>query len=690
MLELLSPAASPEAVIAAVQSGADSIYIRFGGGGSAGFSEDDFMKAVRYCRVRACRVYAELDTALWDGELEAAERLAKSAAEVGVSAMVLQDIGLASVLHEVTPELPLHAGERLGFHNLAGVEAAAQLGFSRVRLPAETSLREISFLAASATIELEVAVQRELCFSRAGCCHMGALTERRSAIRGDCSRLCREKYSLGGRMDDERPICLSDACLLEHLRELTAAGVTCVRIGDCAAKPELTALVTGIYSRCIREDRLPSPGETEQLDYAFEHRGFTDGYLTGKRDDMFGAAPEPSGDSKKVLAEARRGYEDSEARRVPVEFYALIKAGAETQFAVRDTDGNNVVLSGERPIPSAVSLTQRDIESVLYKTGGTPYSCFGVRVIADAGLTLAEGETERLRRELLRELTEKRAKPTKTRFGTAQPLPRDKGFYGGQTAIFQVMSAEQLIPELAELKPDYVYLPLEVAVSDFDRLEPFITAGVTPVAVLPAIITDAEAGAVFDLLTRARALGISQALVENLGHVALVRRADMSVRGGAELPFWNSRAMQSAQSADFLSVTAPFELRMEQIKELCKPVNTEMIVYGRLPVMLTDHCVIKRSAERCSCSTPGRLSDNKGAVYPVMRDFGCRNIVLSANKVFLADKREDFSSSGLWGMRLSFTTESARECVEVAKSFMGLSDYRPNGLTRGLYYRGVE
>jgi putative protease len=250
MLELLSPALSPEAVIAAVQSGADAIYICFGGSAKSGFTEEDFFKAVRYCRIRACKVYAEIDTLLGDDELQAAANLARRSSEAGVSAMVLQDLGLASVLRSVVPDMELHAGERLGFYSLAGVEAAAQMGFSRVRLPLEMSLQEIEFIAAHASARVEVAVQSTTCFSRAGICSFSAFLDRKSANRGNCSGLCREHYSMGGRMDDDLPLCLKDVCLINRLKELDAAGVACVRIGECAGKPELTALLTGIYSRC--------------------------------------------------------------------------------------------------------------------------------------------------------------------------------------------------------------------------------------------------------------------------------------------------------------------------------------------------------------------------------------------------------------------------------------------------------
>jgi putative protease len=191
-------------------------------------------------------------------------------------------------------------------------------------------------------------------------------------------------------------------------------------------------------------------------------------------------------------------------------------------------------------------------------------------------------------------------------------------------------------------------------------------------------------------LEKARSAGVTQALIGSLGHVALARMAGMDARGDYSLNVFNSYSMEIAARAGLLSATASFELTMEQIKLLSKPLDTEIIVYGRLPAMLTERCLIKASAGRCACGTPSRMSDDFGGVYPVLCEAVCRNALYGPMKVFLADRLDEVLLAGVSGMRLLFTNEGARECVEVAKSFLGKSEYRPNGLTRGLYYRGVD
>ena len=254
----------------------------------------------------------------------------------------------------------------------------------------------------------------------------------------------------------------------------------------------------------------------------------------------------------------------------------------------------------------------------------------------------------------------------------------------------QVHQAEQLTQELAELRPAYVYVPIEILDTDFPRLAPFLEQGAQVAAVLPRVITDDQAEDMHAMLGRAAENGVQEAVVGNMGHIFFARRAGMRVRGDFGLNVFNSFTEEVLQQAGLVSATASFELRVAQIRDLAKSIDTEMIVYGRLPCMITEQCIIRNSAGRCNCKVPNHLADRRGALFPVLPAFGHRNQIFNAHKLYLADKHEDYETAGLWGVRLMFTTETPHECVAVTQSYLGLTDYRPNGLTRGLYYRGVE
>ena len=694
MMELLSPAGSPEAVIAAVQNGADAVYMGLGNfnarRGAKNFTPEEFERAVRYCRVRGCKVYVTLNTLVGDREIEPALQSAKFISQTGADAILVQDLGLASAIRQYLPDMPLHASTQMSIHNLQGVLAAAEMGITRAVLARELNLEQIRYIAKNSPIEVEVFVHGALCFCHSGQCYMSALIGQRSGNRGMCAQPCRLQYSLGGRMDDH-PLSLKDNCLVDRLSELEAAGVACVKIEGRMKRPEYTAIVTRIYSNALKEQRQPSAEEMEELEKAFSRQGFTQGYLQGDQEDMFGVRGEPDKDSERLFTLARRGYSEGERRRVPVHFYTVAEKGQPIRAIAFDDDGNRAVATGRVPEKArGQGLTSAYLTEQMFKTGGTPYTCVENRARTDPGLYLPAAAVNELRRELVTQLNEQRAVPPQRRVGAMPSKPKGRPQGAAPAMIFQVLSAEQLTPELAALAPQFIYVPLQVMAENFALLQPFVEHGSVPVAVLPRVITDSEVDEVRRLLGRVFDYGVGEALVGNLGHAVLARDLGMRVRGDFGLNVFNSLSLDLLQKAGFASATASFELRIAQIRDLSKTLDTEMIVYGRLPLMVSDQCVIRHSSGRCACSVPAQMADRMGAVFPVVREFGCRNVIYNAHKLFLADKAEDLYGAGLWGMRMLFSTESPRECLEVAKVYLGQSDYQPNVLTRGLYYRGVE
>ena len=694
MLELLSPAGSPEAVIAAVQNGADAVYLGLSDfnarRGAQNFSEEEFLKAVRYCRIRGCKIYVTLNTLVNDREFAQAVETARTVSAAGADAVLVQDLGLAAAIRQALPDLPIHASTQMSIHNLAGVEAAAQMGITRAVLARELSLEQIRFIAQNASIETEVFVHGALCFCHSGQCYMSALIGRRSGNRGMCAQPCRLQYSLGGRMDDY-PLSLKDSCLVDRLKELEEAGVACVKIEGRMKRPEYTGIVTGIYSKAIKERRQPTPDEMQSLEAAFSRGGFTQGYFNGEKTEMLGVRSEPDKESEKLFSAARKKYGSGELRRVPVHFYTVAAKGENLQAIAFDNDGNRAVATG--PVPERAKnngITKDYLIEQMYKTGGTPYLCVEDMAQTDPGLYVSVADINELRRKLLTDLSEKRAAHPARRSLEGPPLPEDIPVSGKPVTIFQIRTAEQLAPELAELKPDYLYVPALELLSNFEAAEAFFENGTVPVAVLPRVITDDQAAEVSETLTALSGMGVEEALVGNFGHVYLANKAGMRLRGDFGLNAFNSYSLGVLKEAGFVSATASFELRLAQIKDLRKQLDTELIAYGRLPLMVSDQCIMRESAGRCTCQVPGQLTDRMGSVFPITKEFGCRNVIYNAHKLYLADKTEDILAAGIWGVRLMFTTESPLECAEVAKGYLGLSDYTPNVLTRGLYYRGVD
>lgn len=694
MIELLSPAGSPEGVIAAVQNGADAVYMGMGAfnarRGAKNFTDEEFVKAVRYCHVRGCKVYVTLNTLVNDREMRDAVAAAKLASDAGADALIVQDLGMSYAIRCALPDIPLHASTQMSLHNLAGVEAAAEMGITRAVLARELSFEQIRFITKNASIETEVFVHGALCFCHSGQCYMSALIGRRSGNRGLCAQPCRLQYSLGGRMDDH-PLSLKDNCLVDQIRRLEEVGVASLKIEGRMKRPEYTGIVTGVYAKAIREQRNPDKEEMELLEKTFSRQGFTQGYFIGDKLDMFGVRSEPDKDADKIFATARKQYAEGEMRRVPVHFYTVLEKGEHIKAIAFDDDGHKAIATG--PVPERAKrqgLTEQYLIEQMFKTGGTPYNCIENKAKAEPGLYLPASEINELRRKLIAQLSAEREKAPERRTLRIPAPPVNVPAISDPARIYQVRTAEQLTPELAELKPDYIYFPAMDLAENFDPLRPFIDNGARPVAVMPRVITDDQSREVYAALEKLFDYGVNEALTGNLGHVFIARQAGMKVRGDFGLNAFNSYTLRVLQDAGFISATASFELRLAQIKAMAKPIDTELIIYGRLPLMVSDQCIIRQSAGRCNCQTPGQLSDRMGSVFPVVKEFGCRNVIYNAHKLYLADKRDDLYALGLWGLRMLFTTESPRECVEVAKGYLGLTDYKPNVLTRGLYYRGVD
>lgn len=699
MLQLLSPAGSTEAVIAAVQSGADIIYMGYGvsgdGRGEMGFSPEQLRQAIRYCRARGCRTVLALGDLCTDEGLDRALGRAKFAAENGVDAVMVQDLGLVRLLRSALPELPVWGDVRMGVDSLDGALAAAGFGLEYVVLSPELSLEQIRSIT-QAPIKTVVYVHGQLCFSHAGQCYMSALADRQaSASCGRCADLCRRRFSLGGRMDDY-PLSMKDICLLDHLQALEEAGVDCAAIEGHSRSPEFVSFATGIYARAIQEKVMPTQEEREWLSDYFATNGLTDGYFTAQEntDDMFGVIRRPDRDARRMYQVVRKDYMNKERRRIPLKFFAVIQPGQPARFAAEDDRGNRATYEGFVPIDlGREGISEARVKELFYRTGGTPYTCAEVNCHIAERMDYADEAVEDARRALINEIAQKSREPGEPVFGTLPPAPENKQPEGPMKLIFQISRAEQLSEALACCEPDYLYVPAELIAAGEENLRFFRERGCRIVAVMPRVANEDEFPEIQQLMLAVKAQGVEEILAGSLRYLRRARMLGLCVRGDSGLNAANSSSLEQLRAAGLASATVSIELSAAQIRAMAKPLDTEMIVYGRLPVMISEQCIMRRSSGRCRCEGGALLQDEHGAQYYVMKEYGCRNVIFDSSKVYLADKQSQYADAGLWGARLLFTGESARECVEVARQykFTGLSrrDWRPNNTSRGLYAKGA-
>ena len=696
MLEILSPAGSPEGVIAAVQNGADAVYLGFGGlnadSAARNFTSDEFGRALEYCRIRGVKTYLAFNTIAYDDELLFIAKQAIESCRLGIDGIIVQDLGALLAVRRAVPDVPVHAGMNLGVHNLEGVKMAAAMGFKRVLIARELSRKKIAYICRHSPIEIEVFAHGMQCISYAGQCYLSSFTSNKSDNRGMCSEPCRLNYNAIGHAT-QYPLSLKDNCLIQYMDDLAGLGVASINLDGLIKRPEYAAMVTGCYSKVVHNRRFPSQDDLRALQMLFARQGFTDGYYTEKHDsDMLGMRDGDDREDAVIFSTTRKNYLNGEFQRVPVNFAGTVSKDKRVKLEAADDKKNSAVIYGPVPEPAFHrELTITTLQTQLHKTSGTPFLCTGVKGTVEPGLALPLAVWDGMRRKLLADILEQRRTIPKRSIAEFAPSEHVQGYEEPPHIAVYINKAEQISQEMVELNPLIVYVPVTEIYEETPAVQALLeNKKTTVVAVLPRVIHDSERKKVSDMLYRALALGISEALVGNIGHIQFARSHGMVVRGDFGLNINNSEALKAVSNLGLKSATLSFEISLTQIREMSKPIDTELIVYGRLPLMITQTCIVKNSAGACTCDSFSGLVDESGSVFPVLPEFGCRNTLHSPKKLFMADRPRAVAALGLWAQRLLFTTENALECVTVIKRYMGLNDYTPSGYMRGVYYSGVE
>jgi len=283
MTEILAPAGSPESLKAAINAGADAVYLglqSFSARANAkNFTEQELSEAANLCRLSNVKLYLTLNTLIFDDEVPKIRKTVQIAKTAGVDAVIVQDL---AVLEEVKEAgLTAHASTQMSIMSLSGAKAAKKLGFSRVVLAREMTLAEIAEITQSADIETEVFIHGALCVSVSGQCLMSAFLGGRSANRGQCAQPCRLNFTAG---KSGYALSLKDLSIIEHIKKLQEIGVTSVKIEGRMKSPEY---VTAAVSACASA-RAGKPYDVKELEAIFSRGGFTDGYLTGETRSMRG------------------------------------------------------------------------------------------------------------------------------------------------------------------------------------------------------------------------------------------------------------------------------------------------------------------------------------------------------------------------------------------------------------------
>lgn len=662
--EILAPAGSMESLIAGVRSGANAVYLGgklFNARRNAGnFDNEELKEAVLYCHNRNVKVYLAINILISDAEMEEAYHAVKQALQAGVDAFIIQDTGLAKMIREHFPDARLHASTQMSILSPAGVRFAKSLGFDRIVLPREMNLNEISEIKKSTDLELELFVHGALCMSVSGQCYLSSMLGSRSGNRGLCAQPCRLPFT--SKSDpNEYALSLKDLSIIEHLDKLD--GITSLKIEGRMKRPEYVSAAVTAVKKAV--EGIYTATDSHNLRSVFSRSGFTDGYLTGHTGrDMFGTRQkEDVVSANEVLKTIEKNYA-RENPLVKMDMRFVCKKGEPCSLTAAAL-GKAVTVKGE--IPEAAlnkPITEESLVNRLSKLGGTPFYADKMEIDLDGGLILPVSKINELRRRAVEEIE----KPPKI---TVRAKPFEKKNSIEKNSIPYFTASFKHAGQIPDRHPfRHVFIPLDSSLEDFTDN----CAGV----VLPRGLFGIE-NEMIERLNTLKKAGVTKALCGNYGSYQLARELGFEVFGDFGLNIYNSESANQINNP-ILS----FELTLKQANRIAAQ-NTGVIVYGRIPLMLTRNCPVQSGAGHCANKGDCRLTDRKGYEFPVIcSDYPCVEL-LNSVPVCLSDVMDEVKTDFA---HFYFSTESKKEVEKIIRMYENgeKPDFK---FTRGLYRRGT-
>lgn len=671
--EILAPAGSYESLVAAVRSGADAVYLGIkklnARRNAENFDTQQLKSAVEYCHKHKVKVHLALNTLVSDGELEEAQEAVRIACEVGVDAVIVQDLGLAELIHRVAPDMPMHASTQMSVQTAAGLKKLKKLGFTRAVLPRELSREEIGKLCEQSPIELECFVHGALCMCVSGQCLFSAVLGSRSGNRGACAQPCRLPF--GAPDGTGHDLSLKDLSLIDYIREMAEMGVCSFKIEGRMKRPEYVAAAVKACRNSV--DGIADDELKDDLRSVFSRSGFTDGYYQQKLGyDMFGIRSKDDVTAASgVLKKLERLYE-KEAADTRIDFAFTAVRGEPISLAAR-ADSKNAYAEGAEPQEALnKATTAESVENQLRKVGGTRFVCGDIDIELEDGLFVPVSEINKLRRETIEALDE--AADADKSF-KAEFIKKEPHIPGKKRMICRFANVEA-VPE----NWDYIE-QLIVPLGDEQRVKKSVRVSVE----VPRGIFFGDER-ILEKLKAAKAYGISEAWAGTLDGIALIQKAGLKANAFLGSNVFNSLTVRELENIGINRILLSPELTLSQAQAIGGEAPRGIFAYGRLPLMLTRNCPQKNGKSCADCKQTGKLIDRKGIVFPIDCRSGCSEI-LNSVPVYMADRLGEIRNMDF--ILLYFTDENKEKTSLVIQDY--IKGGKPHGeFTRGLLYRGVE
>lgn len=747
-LELLAPAGSLKTLKAVIHAGADAVYLggsMFGARAYANnFNEEELLEAIRFGHIHGRKIILAVNTLLKEYELGQLYDYLSPYYEAGVGAVIVQDMGVMEFIKTHFPNLPIHTSTQMTITNVEGARLLKEQGVERVVTAREMSLEEIQRIHDEVGVELESFIHGALCYCYSGQCLFSSIIGGRSGNRGRCAQPCRLSYevlqgekSLTGH--HATPILsLKDMCTLPFLYELADHGVYSFKIEGRMKTPEYAAGVVSIYRKYMDSylDGSRIPVEKKDIRALLElgnRGGFTNGYYYHHNDsDMLSGESASHNKSEGVLQDnIRREYVDTELKEKIKGKLILNKecpAKIEVQYGKIKVSyqGDMVLVAQNRP------LTKEVVTEKITKTGNTPFVFENLEVTMDDDIFMPVNQLNQLRRGALEALEEALLKPyertlpelvetssaetdrqttgnaIKEKQISRQSLSQTSGQQSADLSTevrVLIEDAEQLPAVLKADFVDTVYLDCMLYTrenlicklsEDIDRVH---ASGKKAFYVFPFIFRQQTSLFYEKIMPELKKLPLDGIMVRSLDEIAFVKEwgnGNWQMVSDSNLYTYSNEAAEYFYRLGMIQDTIPVELNR---KEILRRENSrsEMIIYGRLPLMITAQCIHKNTLGCMHQPKVLNLKDRYSVHFPVKNFCSeCYNVIYNSLPVCLFKEDVTVKKIAPAAVRLSFTTETEEETEQILTIYGdiykngGILGQMPMECTNGHFKRGVE
>lgn len=686
-LELLAPAGSLKTLKAVIHAGADAVYLggsMFGARAYANnFNEEELLEAIRFGHIHGRKIILAVNTLLKEYELGQLYDYLHPYYEAGLDAVIVQDMGVMEFIKTHFPNLPIHTSTQMTITNVEGARLLKEQGVERVVTAREMSLEEIQRIHDEVGVELESFIHGALCYCYSGQCLFSSIIGGRSGNRGRCAQPCRLSYevlqgekSLTGH--HATPILsLKDMCTLPFLYELADHGVYSFKIEGRMKTPEYAAGVVSIYRKYMDSylDGSRIPVEKKDIRALLElgnRGGFTNGYYYHHNDsDMLSGESASHNKSEGVLQDnIRREYVDTELKEKIKGKLILNKecpAKIEVQYGKIKVSyqGDMVLVAQNRP------LTKEVVTEKITKTGNTPFVFENLEVTMDDDIFMPVNQLNQLRRGALEALEEALLKPyertlpelvetssaetdrqttgnaIKEKQISRQSLSQTSGQQSADSSTevrVLIEDAEQLLAVLKADFVDTVYLDcmlytrenlLRKLSEDIDRVH---ASGKKAFYVFPFIFRQQTSLFYEKIMPELKKLPLDGIMVRSLDEIAFIKEwgnGNWQMVSDSNLYTYSNEAAEYFYRLGMIQDTIPVELNR---KEILRRENSrsEMIIYGRLPLMITAQCIHKNTLGCMHQHKVLNLKDRYSVHFPVKNFCSeCYNVIYNSLPVCL-------------------------------------------------------